>query len=92
MTDAIIPGVPGNGPQAGDASGRERIRTSLGESLLVEAAAGTGKTTVLVERLVAVLGAEQGPDGRPPDVARVVAVIQFNALCAADSFSIGVGQ
>ncbi len=34
---------------------RERIRSSLDESLLVEAAAGTGKTTVLVDRLVAVL-------------------------------------
>ncbi len=38
-----------------DAPIRERIRTSLDESLLVEAAAGTGKTTVLVDRLVAVL-------------------------------------
>ena len=35
---------------------RQRILTSLDESLLVEAAAGTGKTTVLVERLVAMLG------------------------------------
>ncbi len=38
-----------------DAPARARIRTSLDESLLVEAAAGTGKTTVLVDRLVAVL-------------------------------------
>ena len=38
-----------------DSAGRERIRSSLDESLLVEAAAGTGKTTVLVDRLVAVL-------------------------------------
>ncbi|MEM1207449.1 MAG: UvrD-helicase domain-containing protein, partial [Acidobacteriota bacterium] len=60
--------------QTTDAAGRERIRTSLGESLLVEAAAGTGKTTVLVQRLVAALGAETGPDGRPPDASRVVAV------------------
>lgn len=36
---------------------RERIRTRLEESLLVEAAAGTGKTTVLVERVVEVLAA-----------------------------------
>ncbi len=41
-----------------DAAVRERIREALGESQLVEAAAGTGKTTVLVERLVAIL--EQG--------------------------------
>ncbi|MEM8996185.1 MAG: UvrD-helicase domain-containing protein [Acidobacteriota bacterium] len=42
---------------ADDAAARERLRTSLDESLIVEAAAGTGKTTVLVDRLVAVLGA-----------------------------------
>src|SRR3954469_17441665 len=35
-----------------DAQARERIRSSLDESLLVEAGAGTGKTTVLVARLV----------------------------------------
>ncbi len=38
-----------------DAAERERIRTSLEESLLVEAAAGTGKTTELVKRIVNVL-------------------------------------
>ena len=40
-----------------DSAARERIRTSLGESLFVEAAAGTGKTTVLVSRIVNVLAA-----------------------------------
>ncbi len=40
-----------------DAPARERIRTALDESLIVEAAAGTGKTTELVRRLVAVLQA-----------------------------------
>jgi ATP-dependent helicase/nuclease subunit A len=38
-----------------DADAREHIRTSLDESLIVEASAGTGKTTVLVKRLVEVL-------------------------------------
>jgi ATP-dependent helicase/nuclease subunit A len=38
-----------------DADARERIRTSLDESLIVEASAGTGKTTELVKRLVEVL-------------------------------------
>jgi ATP-dependent exoDNAse (exonuclease V) beta subunit len=42
-----------------DAPARDRIRTSLDESLLVEAAAGTGKTTELVRRIVAVIA-----DGR----------------------------
>ena len=38
-----------------DLAARERIRNSLAESLLVEASAGTGKTTELVARIVAVL-------------------------------------
>ena len=39
-----------------DRAARERIRNSLAESLIVEASAGTGKTTELVARIVAVLG------------------------------------
>ena len=39
-----------------DGDARVRIRTSLEESLLVEAAAGTGKTTELVTRIVNLLG------------------------------------
>src|SRR6516162_8798301 len=38
-----------------DADARKRIRESLDESLIVEAAAGTGKTTELVQRIVAIL-------------------------------------
>ena len=38
-----------------DADARERIRSSLDESLIVEAAAGTGKTTELVARIVNLL-------------------------------------
>ena len=51
-----------------DQAARERIHTSLDESLLVEAAAGTGKTTCLVERVVATLAA-----GRA-EVGQIVAV------------------
>ncbi len=40
---------------AQDAQARELIRTALNETLIVEAAAGTGKTTELVERITAVL-------------------------------------
>ena len=40
-----------------DAAARERIQRSLDESLIVEASAGTGKTTALVGRIVAVLAA-----------------------------------
>src|SRR5579883_389287 len=39
----------------GDEAARLRIRTSLQESLIVEASAGTGQTTELVHRIVAVL-------------------------------------
>ena len=45
----------GAAPALSDADARERIRTSLDESLIVEASAGTGKTTELVKRLVEVL-------------------------------------
>src|SRR2546428_11120863 len=38
-----------------DAGARTRIRESLDESLIVEAAAGTGKTTELIQRILAVL-------------------------------------
>jgi ATP-dependent helicase/nuclease subunit A len=42
---------------ASDDEARQRIRKSLDESLIVEASAGTGKTTELVNRIVAVLEA-----------------------------------
>ncbi|MFN0165296.1 MAG: UvrD-helicase domain-containing protein [Bryobacteraceae bacterium] len=54
--------------QPGDQEARRRIRESLDESLIVEAAAGTGKTTVLVERIAAVLAS-----GRAT-IERIVAV------------------
>ncbi len=42
-------------PQFDDDAARERIRHSLNESLIVEASAGTGKTSELVRRITAVL-------------------------------------
>jgi ATP-dependent exoDNAse (exonuclease V) beta subunit len=44
-----------------DLSARERIANSLDETLIVEAAAGTGKTTELVTRIVRVLSAGRAP-------------------------------
>src|ERR1700681_3568458 len=38
-----------------DEKARQRIRTSLDENLIVEAAAGTGKTTELVNRIVNII-------------------------------------
>ena len=43
-----------------DQEARDRIRTSLDETLLVEAAAGTGKTTELVERIIEVIRRGRG--------------------------------
>jgi ATP-dependent helicase/nuclease subunit A len=48
---------PQPAPDRDDAAARQRIRTSLSESLIVEAAAGTGKTHELVQRMVRVLAA-----------------------------------
>src|SRR5947209_56205 len=48
---------PSARPSVSDEAARQRIRTSLDESLIVEASAGTGKTTELVKRIVAVLAA-----------------------------------
>lgn len=59
-------------PVLDDEAARTRIRSSLNESLLVEASAGTGKTSELVRRIVAVLGAGL------TDVSRIVAVTFTN--------------
>ena len=48
-------GTRAQGVAVSDEDARKKIRESLDESLLVEAAAGTGKTTELVQRIVAVL-------------------------------------
>ena len=47
--------TPALEPKTKDAAVRERIRNSLGESMIVEASAGTGKTSELVKRIVRVL-------------------------------------
>lgn len=47
------PKAPKKKPRPSDAADREAIRTALDENILVEAAAGTGKTTSLVDRMVA---------------------------------------
>ncbi len=47
-------------PQLVDQAQRERIRTDLAHTLLVEAAAGTGKTSELVQRIVHVVSSGAG--------------------------------
>ena len=51
-------------PPLADQEARDRIRTSLDESMIVEAAAGTGKTSVLVDRIVEVLASGRAPVDR----------------------------
>ncbi len=60
-----------------DSEAREMIRTALFDTLVVEAAAGTGKTTELVQRIVAVVAAGL------TSVARIVAVT-FTARAAGE--------
>jgi ATP-dependent exoDNAse (exonuclease V) beta subunit len=50
----VIPAIQ-SAVQSSDDAARERIRNSLGESLIVEASAGTGKTSELIRRIVRVL-------------------------------------
>src|SRR6476661_7494755 len=62
-------------PRLADDSARAEIRSSLRETLLVEAAAGTGKTTSLVERMVSLVA-----EGIPADR---IAAVTFTIKAAA---------
>ncbi|MCC6847517.1 MAG: UvrD-helicase domain-containing protein [Deltaproteobacteria bacterium] len=64
-------------PPLADHRERERIATDLEATLIVEAAAGTGKTTALVARMVAALAAGRG------ELPRMVAVT-FTELAAGE--------
>src|SRR5437899_8581988 len=55
MTAASATGIAAAAPAPSDARVRELIRTDLDTTLIIEAAAGTGKTTALVSRIVAVI-------------------------------------
>jgi ATP-dependent helicase/nuclease subunit A len=59
-----------------DAAARERIRTDLDATLFVEAGAGSGKTSTLVERVVALIGSGVPVEG--------VAAITFTEKAAAE--------
>ena len=54
---SLAPAAAPAAPELADRRARERIRNDLGVTLIVEAAAGTGKTTALVGRIAAVLAA-----------------------------------
>ncbi len=57
-----------------DQAARHRIRSALDETLVVEAAAGTGKTTELVARILNVLKRGRDAAGTPIGVRHLVAV------------------
>jgi ATP-dependent exoDNAse (exonuclease V) beta subunit len=65
----------------GDLGTRDAVHTRLDETLFVEAGAGTGKTEVLVDRIVALVTAD-GPSG--PIEMRAVAAITFTEKAAAE--------
>ena len=71
----------GRRPASIDDAARDAVRTRLDETLFVEAGAGTGKTTVLVERIVELVTAD-GP-GLPVPM-RCVAAITFTEKAAAE--------
>ncbi|MDE2291406.1 MAG: UvrD-helicase domain-containing protein, partial [Elusimicrobia bacterium] len=58
---------------APDAAGRRKARLLLKKNVVVEAGAGTGKTTLLADRILFTLLAG-GPKGKGSDVTRVVAL------------------
>lgn len=64
-------------PTEGDDAAREAIRARLGETLFVEAGAGSGKTAALVDRIVALVRDEQVP-------IRAIAAITFTDKAAAE--------
>ena len=61
---------------------RRRVAGDLGTTFLVEASAGTGKTSILVERYVACLLATAGDDGAP--AVGEVAAITFTEKAAGE--------
>ncbi len=74
--------LPLRDPDAlGDLDARDAVRTRLDETLFVEAGAGTGKTDVLVDRIVALVTAD-GAAG--PIEMRAVAAITFTEKAAAE--------
>ncbi len=75
----------------GDAPAREAIRTELGATLFVEAGAGTGKTAVLVDRVVALVTADgpglpgsELPVSELPVSMPAIAAITFTEKAAAE--------
>ncbi|MBA3585277.1 MAG: UvrD-helicase domain-containing protein, partial [Gemmatimonadetes bacterium] len=69
--------VPREGPPPPDQPARDRIASDLDVSLLVEAGAGSGKTTALLERMVALLATGSAE-------AAEIAAVTFTRKAAAE--------
>ncbi|QYG91429.1 UvrD-helicase domain-containing protein [Iamia sp. SCSIO 61187] len=72
-------------PAPPDQTARDRIGSALGETLFVEAGAGSGKTTALVGRVLSLVTGE-GADGRshPPVPLSGIAAITFTEKAGAE--------
>ena len=73
MTATVLPPAPA----PADRAAREAIRSQLGTNLFVDASAGTGKTTELVERVVGLLRCGRAEPGQ-------IAAITFTDAAAAE--------
>jgi ATP-dependent helicase/nuclease subunit A len=67
-----------------DAADRRRAAESIGESLVVEAGAGTGKTTLLVTRIVNLLRSARVDDPPRPVRMSEIAAITFTEKAAGE--------
>ncbi len=80
--------TPEPGPTLPDRADRRVIRTALDTTLLVEAAAGTGKTTSMIGRMVELVAAGACPIG---EMAAVTFTRKATAeLC--DRFQVALGR
>lgn len=68
-------------PPAPDQEHRDRAVAERRRSVLLDAGAGTGKTTILIERLVRLLAPE---DGAPPISIRRIAAVTFTRRAAGE--------
>lgn len=81
-----VPAPPSEGPRPGEAwlNPQQQACLARGGHLAVEAGAGSGKTRVLVERYLALLGVrDEPPDGRRPLRPQEIVAVTFTRKAAA---------
>lgn len=73
---------------------QKKVIRERGKNLLVSAAAGSGKTAVLVERIISLITEKQPDGGKPVDIDRIL-VLTFTRAAAAqmrDKISVAVSK